>query len=290
MNPLVSIIIPTFNRGHLINETLESALAQTYRELEVIVVDDGSTDNTKEVVEGFIKRDTRILYVERPRKLPKGANACRNYGLTISKGKFVKWLDSDDILLSECLEKQIEIIELMNADFCICNTKIFSTGFNPDNYVDLPDWGNIHGLINVENFILRGIKWHTAAGLWRKEWFNGQIPFDIELQNSQEWLMHLQALCLLPIVVKVNDTLCLARKHGDNMSNRKNKKGTYYYHECLARLKALKSLKITSTRLPLVFKKLKKQFYWYHLFVLYKGNPILWTKLLLKYPRVLFKY
>jgi glycosyltransferase involved in cell wall biosynthesis len=283
---LVSIIIPTFNRGNLIAETLNSVLEQAYANLEVLVVDDGSSDNTKEIVEGFRKTNSRVYYFERPTHLPKGANACRNYGLTKSKGKYVKWLDSDDLLLKDCLEKQVQAIELENADLCICNTKVFPTEFNLELYMDLPDWSLIRSLPNIDNFVLKGIKWHTAAGLWRKDWFLNQSPFDEELQNSQEWLMHLQALCRGPKIVAVSETLCLARKHDDNMSHRKNKRGKYYYNECLARLKALKSLKKSDIKTPLVYRKLKKQFYWYHIFVLYKGSPLLWLRLLIYYPKI----
>ena len=79
-NPLVSIIIPTYNRAHFIGETLESVLAQTYHNWECIVIDDGSTDYTDELMEFYCEKDSRIQYYHRPSHKPKGANACRNYG------------------------------------------------------------------------------------------------------------------------------------------------------------------------------------------------------------------
>ena len=82
---LISIIIPTYNRAHLINDTLNSIIAQTYTNWECIVVDDASTDNTASILEGYINKDSLFQYNIRPNIKPKGANACRNFGFEISK-------------------------------------------------------------------------------------------------------------------------------------------------------------------------------------------------------------
>ena len=95
MNPTISIIIPTYNRAELLKGTLDSVMKQTYEQWECIIVDDGSSDNTKQVVENYINKDSRFKYYERPPSLNKGANACRNYGFKQSKGSFVKWFDSE---------------------------------------------------------------------------------------------------------------------------------------------------------------------------------------------------
>ncbi|MCM2302197.1 MAG: glycosyltransferase, partial [Flavobacteriaceae bacterium] len=91
--PLVSIIIPTFNRAHLIGETLDSILAQTYTNWECIVVDDGSSDNTHIVVGQYVAKDSRIKYVHRPEHMLKGPSSCRNYGFELSKGEYINWFD-----------------------------------------------------------------------------------------------------------------------------------------------------------------------------------------------------
>ena len=85
MNPLVSIIILTFNRGHLIGETLDSVMLQTYENWECIVVDDGSRDNTSKLLKSYVQKDSRFQYHHRSSKRLKGANACRNYGFELSK-------------------------------------------------------------------------------------------------------------------------------------------------------------------------------------------------------------
>jgi len=114
--PLVSIIIPTYNRAHLIGETLDSVLAQTYSHWECIVVDDGSTDNTAEVVQSYLDKNPRFQYHHRPKKRLKGANACRNYGLKIIKGDFFLFLDDDDLLADFSLSNRMKTISLNSKE------------------------------------------------------------------------------------------------------------------------------------------------------------------------------
>lgn len=109
--PLVSIIIPTYNRAHLIAETLDSVLAQTYKNWECIVVDDGSTDETDLLMKGYISKDSRFQYHHRPADRLPGGNAARNYGFEISKGEYINWLDSDDLISINKINDQIKCLE-----------------------------------------------------------------------------------------------------------------------------------------------------------------------------------
>lgn len=108
MEPLVSIIIPVYNRGLLIGETLDSVYCQTYSNWECIVVDDGSIDNTEDVVNSFSVKDKRFKFYHRPKTIKKGASACRNYALEKSKGELLQFLDSDDLLAKNKLEEQVK--------------------------------------------------------------------------------------------------------------------------------------------------------------------------------------
>lgn len=116
---LVSIIIPAYNRADLIGETLDSVLAQTYPHWECIVVDDHSTDNTWEIVEGYCQRDSRIKLFRRPEDRPKGANACRNYGVELSSGEYLNFLDSDDLIHQDCIKIKIYHAKYQNSDIVI---------------------------------------------------------------------------------------------------------------------------------------------------------------------------
>jgi len=103
--PRVSVIIPTYNRARYLPETLESVFAQTYRDYEVIVIDDGSTDNTAEVLESYLDR---IVYV---RKENGGQGSARNAGLKIARGEYIAFLDSDDLWLPDKLELQVRYLD-----------------------------------------------------------------------------------------------------------------------------------------------------------------------------------
>ena len=119
---LISVIIPTYNRAHLIKKSVESVLNQTYKNLELIIVDDGSTDNTKEIIEYI--NDERIVYIKQAKNL--GASAARNNGIDLAKGKYIAFQDSDDTWLLDKLEKQINALNKNNADV-VCS-KMFVYG------------------------------------------------------------------------------------------------------------------------------------------------------------------
>jgi glycosyltransferase involved in cell wall biosynthesis len=107
--PLVSIIIPTYNRAHLIGVTLHSVVSQTYLNWECIIVDDGSSDNTDEVVGEYVKKDSRFKYYHRPEEHLLGGNGARNYGFKMSKGEYVNWLDSDDLFSENKIDDQVKL-------------------------------------------------------------------------------------------------------------------------------------------------------------------------------------
>jgi glycosyltransferase involved in cell wall biosynthesis len=104
--PLVSVIIPTYNRAHYVTETIQSVLDQSYQDFEIIVVDDGSTDNTREVIASFKEPRLKYLFQEN-----QGVCAARNNGINASEGEYIKFLDSDDVLLKNALEKQVQVLD-----------------------------------------------------------------------------------------------------------------------------------------------------------------------------------
>jgi glycosyltransferase involved in cell wall biosynthesis len=111
MNSLVSIIIPAYNRAHLIGETLDCVLAQTYSNWECIVVDDCSTDETYILLDEYSTRDNRFRYIVKPAEIKKGASISRNLGLKAAKGEFIQFLDSDDILAPNKIEVQLDLLK-----------------------------------------------------------------------------------------------------------------------------------------------------------------------------------
>lgn len=110
-NPLVSIIIPIYNRSNVIGDTLESILSQTYKQWECIIVDDHSTDVTFEVINTYVKQDIRFRLFLRPKDRKKGASSCRNHGIKLSKGELIQFLDSDDIMKDNKIEEQVRLYQ-----------------------------------------------------------------------------------------------------------------------------------------------------------------------------------
>ena len=106
--PLVSVVIPNFNNESYLAECLESVIAQSYKRIEIIVVDDGSTDSSIEILD---KYQSKIRVI---RSSHNGASAARNIGIEQSKGKFIAFMDSDDIWIIDKIEKQI--LALLNND------------------------------------------------------------------------------------------------------------------------------------------------------------------------------
>lgn len=107
MAGLVSIIIPCYNYGWLLPETLDSVLAQTYPHWECLIIDDGSTDNSRTVGEEYAARDARFQYIYQPNR---GMSAARNRGLDEAMGEYIQFLDADDLLAPHKLERQVAFL------------------------------------------------------------------------------------------------------------------------------------------------------------------------------------
>ena len=176
--PLVSVIIPTYNRGRLILDSVNSVLNQTYKNIELIVVDDCSTDDTKEVIESI--KDSRIKYI----KLEKNSGACiaRNRGIEKSTGEFIAFNDSDDLWITTKLEKQHFFLQKNNADIVICKMKCCT----PENKF-------IHNFPNINQNkqlsykeILKYNCTSTQTFFGRSECFKN-IMFDATIPRLQGW-------------------------------------------------------------------------------------------------------
>jgi len=113
MNPLVSVVIPTYNGARYLEEAVKSVLRQTYRNLECIVIDDGSADNTLEIVDKIGSKDSRVKYFY---KTNGGLSSARNFGITKSKGEWIHFLDSDDWLNDDKIRFQLKFFDEIRND------------------------------------------------------------------------------------------------------------------------------------------------------------------------------
>ncbi len=121
--PVVSIIIPVYNNQDFISEAIDSVLIQTYSKWDLVIIDDGSTDNTKQIVFKYSTNDSRIRYYYQQNK---GQAAARNIGISNSKGKFIAFLDADDVWIKDKIEVQLKTLVKFNADLVFSNAGYFS--------------------------------------------------------------------------------------------------------------------------------------------------------------------
>ena len=180
--PLVSIITPSFNRQEFVSETLDSVMNQTFPHWENIIVDDGSTDSTMDIVRHYAESDSRIKLIQRSRG-PKGACTCRNEGIGHSKGKYVLFLDTDDLLEPFCIEQRINVMEANpELDFAIFPSLMFRHKPN-----DLNLWWNIDKPISElkRQFHQDAICQGTGV-LWRKDSFAQIGQWDEDLMLWQD--------------------------------------------------------------------------------------------------------
>lgn len=220
-NPLISIIIPSYNRASLIEETLNSIIHQTYSNWECIVVDDHSTDDTFLVASNISRNDKRIKVYKRPVLKPKGPSSCRNYGLEISKGAYVNWFDSDDVMAEHKLELDLKNITSGNFDFTISQSQFFdNTTKKKQGY-----WNtNLYSANAINDFILKKIGWSTNAPLWKtSSLLITNLKFNENLITADDYFYHIQALekQLKPIII--DEILVHQRIHKNRLENFKNK-------------------------------------------------------------------
>jgi glycosyltransferase involved in cell wall biosynthesis len=118
LNHLISVIMPTYNRATLIEEALDSVKTQNYRPIEIVIVDDGSTDDTEVVVNAWINSNADgVLLVNYIKKVNAGATVARNLGIKVSKGDLIHFLDSDDLFLPNCIEHKYKRLIASKANY-----------------------------------------------------------------------------------------------------------------------------------------------------------------------------
>ena len=187
--PIVSVITPTKNRALLLRETILSVIAQSYPYWEMLIIDDESKDNTVEMLQEF-SSDKRIIY-QRRKGNASGAQMCRNQGIDQAKGKYIIFLDSDDLLTQTCLEKRVAFLsENEKLDFAIFPTIIFGPEF--------PDYDTFWNQPNDNDEISRFLNWDPPWGIisviWKKDRIKAIGKFEGGILSFQDIDIHVRAL------------------------------------------------------------------------------------------------
>lgn len=181
--PRVSVVIPTYNCARFLGQTIDSALRQAYRDFEIIVVDDGSTDDTQQVVAVYGKT---IRYVYQSNQ---GASAARNVALSIASGEFIAYLDADDLWIADKLSRQVEYMDdhpacgFLHTEVSVIDeqNKVLHTRFNYETNRPVPQ-----GLCIRELLLRSHIQ--TLTVLERRTAFDDAGMFDLRLPVAQDYL------------------------------------------------------------------------------------------------------
>lgn len=163
MNPLISVIIPIYNVAPYLRACLDSILSQTYQNLQVILVNDGSTDESEAIAKEYL-RDTRFELIS---VTNGGLSKARNIGLEKAKGEYIYFLDSDDYIAKGFLQEMVEIAQRFEVEF-VCNDHIATFGINEPKYKERIQPKEIE--VDSQNIILGGAVWRClfARSLLRR--------------------------------------------------------------------------------------------------------------------------
>lgn len=179
-NVLISVIIPTYNRGSLIKNTINSVLNQTYKNFELLIIDDASTDNTEEIVKGY--DDSRIKFV----KLDENSQGTkpRNVGIQKSKGEYIALLDSDDEWSPTKLERQLKFLQQFNDEKMVCFTDLKLKEAKKTNYSNNEEFVNGD---NILEYILLDKNWVQTSTYMFSSKLGKETLFNPTLKKHQDW-------------------------------------------------------------------------------------------------------
>lgn len=211
-SPTVTIIMATYNRAHFIVESLLSIQKQTFLDWECLIIDDGGTDNTAEVIMPLLEKDTRFKYYKRADNYLKGLPGCRNQGLDLAKGDYIIFFDDDDIPHPQNLE--LCVAELSNKDVSFCRyiREVFTGDFDytfdyskdyTHFYIDKKD---IQKMLNNE------LQFNSCAVMWKKECLKVH-RFVETLMYVEEWELYSRIVSSGFKGISINKCLFYGRKH-----------------------------------------------------------------------------
>lgn len=222
-NPLVSVITPLYNGAKYIEETIQSVINQNYKNWEMIIVDDCSTDNSRDIVKEFTNKDNRIKLVESETNFGGPARP-RNIGLDEAKGQYIAFLDADDIWLPEKIEKQISFIQESKADIVYSLVNVI------DENSKIQGFFNGHRIFNKLKYIMKTknilfyANYVSINSVLMKNLNKLRFTEDKNLIALEDWMFWIEAQKSLDIKVQ-KMILINYRIHNDSISLRKSDLG-----------------------------------------------------------------
>lgn len=254
-SPLVSVIVPCYNQGHFLTDALKSVQCQTYPNWECLIINDGSSDNTRVMATELAGADRRFRYIEQENR---GLSGARNRGLVESSGEFVQFLDADDAIKASKFEKQVQAAVATNGLVVVsCDYyRAVETDLGqeqPTRYVD-PRFKGDDALMELAT------RWETAGlsipphcFLFDARFFREHgIRFDERLPNHEDWDCWMRIFALHPRVVFVDEKLAIYRLQTASMCTNVSKMRKGY-------LKALSKQLALNRHIPALANALRQK-------------------------------
>ena len=212
--PTVSVIMSTYNRANLLPRSIKSILNQTYKDFEFIIVDDGSTDHTEEVLLGFSKKDSRIKLVKNEKN--EGLIASRNKSLKMARGKYIAIMDSDDQAFPNRLEKSLKVFEENNDVQAVSGaTYNIDKDLSPDVFLK---WNEYHQINN--DFSISMIFKNTfpnPAAMFRSDFIKKHnIQYNADYEAAEDYDFWKQIILNGGKIITIYEPLTLIRRHNTN--------------------------------------------------------------------------
>lgn len=178
----ISVVIPVYNVEDYLRPCLDSVIGQTYENLQIILVDDGSTDHSGQICDVYQKKDSRIVVIHQENG---GLSEARNRGIDIARGRYITFIDSDDVVDTTYCQEMLKCLKTHDADISLCNVVYFREQL-PEQYEMAGDF--VYDAKDAVAGYLRGIVSATAWGkLYKRELFNmvrypkGKVYEDLSL-------------------------------------------------------------------------------------------------------------
>jgi len=218
-NTLVSVIVPLFNAEKYIAETIQSVIDQTYNTWELIIIDDCSTDRSREVVQSFVKIDDRIRLIESESNFG-GPAGPRNIGVGCSEGEYIAFLDADDVWLNDKLTKEIEYIISSGADIVhtLANT-IDENSLITGEFQNQRVYNKLKYILSAKSIIYYTNYININSVLMRND-KNISFNIDKNLIAMEDWKLWMESLYNGKRVVLLEEKLLNYRVHSSSISNR----------------------------------------------------------------------
>ncbi|MBQ0908406.1 glycosyltransferase family 2 protein [Flavobacterium sp. F-328] len=269
MKPKVTIIMATYNRSKYIVETLNSIQSQVFTNWECLIIDDGGSDTTIDVIAPLLEKDRRFHFFKRPDTYIKGLPGSRNYGLDLAKGDFIIFFDDDDIVHPQNLEICVEELSKQNVFFCRYLRNVFFDDFDYNFEFSKEYTSFFVTKSHVEKLLINELPFNSCAVMWHRECFK-ENRFEEHLMYAEEWELYSRILSSDIKGISIEKCLFFGRKHANSNT------GEFYNNNPIRRaskkeaillvIKNLKDKQLLSSSLLRYFVTLATDFREYNLF------------------------